>query len=324
MVLLNHRPHQSFSESSPLRPLVMLFNPGYWSGVDLFFVLSGYLVGGLLIAELRTRGRIDLQRFWVRRGLKIWPSYYLYLAFLAVVTALFYVDHSIPGGQLAAIKLNIKKLIYLQNYASPSQPPAVPGTPGSHTWTLAVEEHFYLLLPLLLVLSGRFWKAAVPVVSLGLLVGCLAVRMQSYDKPMNWVWDYQVTHKRIDSLFFGVLLVFLAQTRSGFLPAINRLRLPLGVLGVLLVAPMFVLPLGSPFVKTIGYLMLSLGYGCILLTFVTTEPGKGVFGRLMTTRAARLVAWVGFWSYSIYLWHMEITHLINALADRMPGVLPEV
>lgn len=312
MVMLNHVPHDETKSFSLIRPIVAPFNVGYWSGVDLFFVLSGFLVGGLLISELRTRGEIDLKRFWIRRGLKIWPSYYLYLAYLVVLTAFVYVDRTVPRGQLTALMVHAKKFVYLQNYASFNKPPALAFGPGTHTWTLAVEEHFYLLLPLLLVISGKRWRTILPVVSIALLVVCLAIRLRSFHQPMNWTWDYQVTHKRIDALFFGVLLVFLSQTRPGFLAAVGRWRPLVGVAGLMLIAPMFFIPLDSGFVKTFGYLLLSLGYGCILLTFVSSEPGHGLLGRALATRPARALAWVGFWSYSIYLWHMEIVSLMNS------------
>jgi len=320
LVLLNHRPH--LGDGPPpglLDPWLRLPSGLYWTGVDLFFVLSGYLVGGILIAEMRATGRIDLKRFWIRRGLKIWPSYYLYLVVLSVLTALFYVDTSYPGAQWTGVWINLKKLFYVQNYFTAERPGPVPHMLGGHTWTLAVEEHFYLLLPLLLAFSGRYWRKALPAVALGLLVICLAFRLRNFNTPMNWVWDYQVTHKRIDSLFFGAFLAYLSQTRPWFSQAVARFRLPLLAAGLLLISPMLFQPLGTPFVKTFGFLMLALGYGCILLAFVSTPLGEGVFGRALDSAVARGLAWVGFWSYSIYLWHMDLEYLFQALTTRAGG-----
>lgn len=96
LVLFEHRPNTPKGPPGWIDGLIAPISAALWTGVDLFFVLSGYLVGGLLISEMAKSGRIDLKRFWIRRGFKIWPSYYLYLAVLAIVTALFYVNHSVP------------------------------------------------------------------------------------------------------------------------------------------------------------------------------------------------------------------------------------
>ena len=131
--------------------------------MDLFFVLSGFLVGGLLFNELRGRGKLDVPRFLIRRGFKIWPSYYVYLAAVAVLMA----RRSVPG--LAASLL--PNLLNVQNYF---------GTPLQHTWSLAVEEHFYLALPLLLLWAPRRRNStagmvvsipAIPVIAIALIIG---------------------------------------------------------------------------------------------------------------------------------------------------------
>lgn len=316
MVLINHKPHYPATDGFWLDDLLLPFSRALWTGVDLFFVLSGYLVGGLLIAELRKSGRIDLKRFWVRRGLKIWPTYYLYLAFLVVVTAVFYVDHSRPGWLRAAFLVQSVKAVYIQNYFQPTLAPTVLNIPGTHTWTLAVEEHFYFILPLVLVALSKRWRTALPIVTLVVFVGCLALRLRHYHWPMDWRWDYQATHIRIDSLFFGVFLAYLSHEHPNVLRWVARRRGFVLASGLLLILPMLVFPLGDPFVKTFGYSCLSLGYGCVLLAVITTEPGVGALGRLVGSRASNALAWVGLWSYSIYIWHVDLMSLFTDLAAR--------
>src|SRR5882762_10148526 len=103
-----------------------------WVGVDLFFVLSGFLVSGLLFSEYQKVGKLRIKRFLIRRGLKIYPPFYtLLLATVCLVAVLG--NNSIPG------KVLLSEGLFVQNYG-----PAFWG----HTWSLAVEEHFYLLLAL--------------------------------------------------------------------------------------------------------------------------------------------------------------------------------
>jgi peptidoglycan/LPS O-acetylase OafA/YrhL len=317
LVLLNHWPKFPGSDLGWLRDLSLPLSAGFWSGVDLFFVLSGFLIGGILISEKRATGAIDIKRFWIRRGFKIWPSYYIYVAVLAVLTALFYVDHSIPGAQLAGLKVNAVKLFYVQNYFHSTKLPYVPVPLGNHTWSLAVEEHFYILLPLVLLALERIRRVSFPMVTAAMMIGCLSLRLLHYNRPMDWTWDYKVTHVRLDSLFVGVFLAYLSYEHTSVFRWCSRHRMLLGAVGLAFILPMSMIRLGDgPFVRTIGYTFLAVGYSCLLIVFVTTEPGEGPLGRAMDSSAGRAVAWVGFWSYSIYLWHIELVNLIEYLAAK--------
>ncbi|MEI6876293.1 MAG: acyltransferase, partial [Spirochaetota bacterium] len=119
------------------------------TGVELFFILSGFLIGGLLFRETSGTGRIDIWRFWIRRGFKIWPSYWLLLLVLALTRTTGYIDTRSIGTALQSAAMH---LFFLQNY--------LPDNPNGPTWSLAVEEHFYLFLPLLLgaVLAFARWR----------------------------------------------------------------------------------------------------------------------------------------------------------------------
>lgn len=122
-----------------------------WVGVDLFFVLSGFLVGGLLIKEWRTQGRVDSRRFLLRRSFKIWPQYYVFLAVMLVTGHRNW--HELRGN-----------LLNLQNYLG--------GVP--HTWSLAVEEHAYLLLAFGLAWAARA-QVRMRVLAMGIGVVCVVV-----------------------------------------------------------------------------------------------------------------------------------------------------
>lgn len=130
------------SDSGIFNKYVDAFMNFGWTGVDLFFVLSGFLVGGLLFKELKSYGKVHVGRFLIRRGLKIWPVYFAYLA--------YYVAKGLHrgwgiGGTWGKLYPNF---FHIQDYVE-SAP--------AHTWSLAVEEHFYLALPILVwLLTERF------------------------------------------------------------------------------------------------------------------------------------------------------------------------
>src|SRR5437868_3911525 len=131
-----------------------------WIGVDLFFVLSGYLIGGQLLAPLATNQRIALGRFLTRRALRILPAYLVVLTiYLFLPSWREYPEMSPPW----------KFLISVQNIGLHG------GTAFSHAWSLAVEDQFYLLLPLVLLVLNR-WRRAVMIIPCFIVMGGIALR----------------------------------------------------------------------------------------------------------------------------------------------------
>jgi peptidoglycan/LPS O-acetylase OafA/YrhL len=283
------------------------------TGVDLFFVLSGFLIGGLLFREIKTRGSLDVKRFLTRRIWKIWPVYYLFLAVLVVI-----LTYQNGRGWGDSLQLLVPNLLNVQNYNPKQQGIAM------HTWSLAIEEHFYLILPFVLLLlargrgKGLHW---IPWIAIGLNVICLLLRLQNMGQPWH-IWTHHTpTHLRIDSLFMGVLLGYWYHLRPEVFASIARHRGLLLFLGLLLVSPLCFLTEKSTFTWTIGYTTLYLGYACLLVVFVSTQRGEGLLGKWIATRSAGLLAFVGTLSYSMYIWHAHIvehpvkiffsTHLLN-------------
>jgi peptidoglycan/LPS O-acetylase OafA/YrhL len=270
-----------------------------WTGVDLFFVLSGFLVGGLLFKEFNADKRIDVRRFLVRRIFKIWPSYYAYLAFLFVLLA---VTHEVGDVRSLTVRM-LPQLSHLQNYL---------GMVRTHTWSLAIEEHFYLALPFVLLLASRSRPRPfvfVPLLAIALMVGCLACRLYLLFTGVPYTNDHYLflTHLRVDSLFLGVLLAFLHHCHPDKLGPIIQHRTALLVAGLLLLCPMLFLDKETcSFVPTFGLTELYVGYACILLAIVHTPLGEGRLGSFLSGGVARMIAWIGCYSYSIYLWHLDL------------------
>src|SRR5277367_6183127 len=110
------------------------FTQAGWTGVDLFFVLSGFLISGLLFSEYKKRRAISFKRFYIRRGLKIYPAFYVFLLVTAVGG--WWGFHSV-----APATMYLNEIFFVMNYL---------GGVWTHTWSLGVEEHFYIILPIFL------------------------------------------------------------------------------------------------------------------------------------------------------------------------------
>ena len=253
--------------------------PG-WAGVDLFFVLSGFLVSGLLFREFQREGTISLGRFLLRRGLKIYPAFYTLLVIYGILEWKF--------GRVSDPRRFLLEAFFVQNYF---------GGVWNHTWSLAVEEHFYFGIGLLLVwLSARGNLRPVVPLTFVTMAACLCMRSvtQAYGGPTMFP-----THLRLDSLMFGTFLAYLhvfhARALELFLRKHGR-RLAV-VCGVAL-THLFFVPERSNYMHTFGFTVNLLAFGGVLLVSFHNEAW---FAR---QRLFRGMARVGMDSYSLYLWHM--------------------
>jgi peptidoglycan/LPS O-acetylase OafA/YrhL len=274
---------------------------GGWVGVDLFFVLSGFLVSGLLFKEHLRTGRVNIVGFLARRGLKIYPPFYFLMAFTVAVLLL-------RNGQVHVPAL-LRELLFVQNYG---------GGLWEHTWSLGVEEQFYLLLAagtwLLLRRGTARPFAVVPAVFAVLAVGCLALRLHvAATQPYSHTTWLYPTHLRLDGLFFGVLLSYVRHYRADFFQSVSRRGRPwLLAGGVACFVPPFVVPVATtPWLATAGLTMLYLGAGMILWALADVEPRPSA--------PVRGLAWLGARSYSVYLWHIPVAMMV---ADGFAAVLP--
>jgi len=167
-----------------------------WMGVPLFFALSGFLITGILLRSKDRPGYFS--KFYKRRALRIFPIYYLFVLATFVIAPRL----AMPTGDLW------RAVIYIQNYRIPGEPQQIPGFFGGHTWSLAVEEQFYLLWPLLvLVLSPRWLLRACVVLAVGALVFRLVAFETSRD-PSLWIL-YGWLPSNIDCLACGAIVAIL-------------------------------------------------------------------------------------------------------------------
>lgn len=264
-----------------------LWNRIGWIGVDLFFVLSGFLVSGLLFQEFKSHGHINIRRFIFRRGLKIWPAFYVYIAVTAILTTLiqFRRHASFPLKSFAITSL------FLSNYF-PDESRFF-----AHIWSLAIEEHFYLVLPFLLGLivlwrPGRKPFSSIPWIFAAVSVTCLTLRIITEPRGTY----YWTTHTRIDSLFAGVTISYFYHfNREWFSRLTGNFALGITVACCL---PAVFFTAESRIMQTIGYSLLYIGFSFLLAWAVIRNPRTPI-----GTAIAKMAAAIGFYSYSIYLWH---------------------
>ena len=272
-------------------------------------MLSGFLISGLLFREYQRRGSLALPRFWVRRGLRIYPAFCV----LLLCTWLAFRYFRVPRTSGTAL---LAEVFFLQNYL---------GGMWNHTWSLAVEEHFYLALPLLLLALARIgrtkrdpFRAVVPL-GAAVMLGLAVLRcINAWQLPYTHGTHLYPTHLRFDSLLAGVLLAYAYQFHR---PDFDRLVTPrrrfLCFAGTACFLPAFLFGLETAwFVPTLGLTLFACG------SVLLIAAGHGVTPPL----PARLLAPMGVHSYSTYLWHMPMViwglpiceHLLQAALD--PGV----
>jgi peptidoglycan/LPS O-acetylase OafA/YrhL len=305
MVIGSHLPLPPSDTDWRISASVVFFRQYGALGVDLFFVLSGFLVSGLLFREFRARGRLHVGRFLVRRGLKIYPAFYAFLA-LTISLRLGYGDH-LSRSQI------LSETFFVQNY--------VPGV-WSHTWSLAVEEHFYLLLALLFVLLERRRKADPfrPLPWLFLLTTGIVLAARSW---LISVRDYEVTthrfptHLEIDALFFGVILAYWWHKDENAPSLARTYRVPAVVAGVTVLTVSIVIrnPAAS---YVLGHALTYVGFGLIMLGAVSTPLAHSA----IAAGTVRAIGYVGARSYSIYLWHTAVLVFGTILATHFLGRAP--
>ena len=291
--------------------------PGGFLGVDLFFVLSGYLITSLLLVEWEARNRIDLLRFWVRRARRLLP------ALVVVVLASLILASIFARQDLGHTRSDVlSSLLYYMNWhliAANHSYFNVMGNPSllGHVWSLAVEEQFYILWPLILVpclvLVGR---KRLPMLVIAGIAASAALMWILYNPGSDPSRVYYGTDTRAFLLLMGVLLALVW-------PYIERLRDAVPLLELFgiaaLVGTVLLFRNMQDFNPTFyrgGDLAASFCF--VVLIAAVAHPRTGI-GRALGVAPLR---WVGERSYGIYLWHLPIILLVAGVNVRSsPGVV---
>jgi peptidoglycan/LPS O-acetylase OafA/YrhL len=282
--------------------------PGGFFGVDVFFVLSGFLITSLLLSERESTGAIDLVRFWIRRARRLLPAAWLVIVVSLVVTAVF-LPHDAGRTRADAISSflyvnNWHQLLGNQSYFSAFERPSL----LQHLWSLAVEEQFYLLWPLAIGFGlsrmGRGWTMRV---MLGLLLVSALEMALLFHPGRDPSRVYFGTDTHASGLLIGALLAFVwplgrfrSAPRAGAAWLLDAAALAglAGVLWAMTSKQDF-----DPWVYRGG--MLVVGVASAVLIAAVAHPAC----RVALALGAAPLRWIGQRSYGIYLWHWPVMAL---------------
>ena len=280
-----------------------------WIGVDLFFVLSGFLITGILIDARDTGARGGYFRnFYARRALRIFPIYYLFLALLCVWIPFgsWYFVHGM-GPEL--VWVNSNQAWYWTYTVNVLQARAEGWSWTGHLWSLSVEEQFYLVWPAVVLLVSR---RRLPVVCIAAFVAAIACRAWWVESHARLLGAYILTPMRMDSLAAGACVATLARTPSGS-AWLRRWSQRIGLAALVVALPIqvwFGADSQQPLVVLIGYSASAIVFAALIVWIFLDERPRRYFD----------VAWlrgIGRISYGAYLYHLPLIALCAGLRSRL-------
>ena len=281
---------------------------GGFLGVDVFFVLSGYLITSLLLAERERTGRIALVAFWVRRAKRLLPALLVLL-----VVVVFWIGANTSRFELTMRRDDVMSaLFYWANWhfigsGEDYFAQFISASPVRHTWSLAIEEQFYLAWPIICAVALLITQGRRHVVAAVCIVGILgsAIAMFMLYTPLDPSRAYYGTDARIHQLLIGALLaVLMTQLRS---VRLRRIAIVIGpTAGLILLLSIGLLPDSAP----IYYQGLSVALALVtaMLVWSLEVAPESTLARIVGVRP---MAWIGEISYGLYLWHWPIALAVD-------------
>jgi peptidoglycan/LPS O-acetylase OafA/YrhL len=309
VLLLHFTLYGVLAPSSPVERVYYKIMTAGWIGVDLFFVLSGFLITGILYDS--KGGDHYFRNFYVRRVLRIFPLYYGSLVIFCLLLPSAFPTH--PGFR--ALQQNAAWYwTYLTNVLVAREGWSSFG-PIEHFWSLAVEEQFYLVWPLVILLLGRR----------GLMAACLACIVASLlvrgglELGGREIAAHVLTPARMDALAVGALVALVARGPNGLRDLARWARPIAGLTFAGLLAVVIWrrgLPSEDVVVSTIGYSLLAFLFGAILVLGLTSPP-EAALSKALTSPTLRLF---GRYSYALYVFHHPLLTLVKQRTSSLQAV----
>lgn len=299
---------------------------GGWIGPELFFVLSGYLITTLLLDRSETgAGRLSVTDFWIRRIRRLYPAVLLLVATLVAVVAVLAAFRSTSVSTIVPSALSSESLAALAYYANWHLIAEHVGYFGQsssllkHTWSLAIEEQFYVVFPLVFILIRRWragWRVAgVAVAGGAALASAIDAALSAGSSSLNSV--YYSTQTNAYHLLIGVVLAFASH---GWTPG-PRITRALALLSAPALAVIVFFVQAASNRAGMPRLWMMRGGGVLLDLAAATLLLSLVFGsrRSLVSRAFNLrpVVWLGAVSYGVYLWHYPAAVLLSPAATHL-------
>ena len=300
---------------------VLLFHQGFpWAGggflgVDIFFVLSGYLITGLLVEEWRANGRVSLTAFWARRARRLLPALYLFMLGIVVYTILFVAPQDL--GKLRAAAFTT--LAGVGNWRTLDISDVPDFTPLNHTWSLAIEQQWYVVWPFIVIGLLSLWRG-----SLKLLLGATVVLALLSALLMAWLYNpgsgavriYYGTDTRAQVLLVGgALAVLFAQYgairngRGRFALQVASLACASAIVWACVRARHGTAPLSQG-----GYLLFALAVAVVIAA--VSQSKSGPLARFLSLPPLR---GLGLISYGVYLWHVPVYGALSIERTSLNG-----
>ena len=285
--------------------LVTIFHarllPGGFIGVDIFYVISGFLITGLILREIESSGKLDLQSFYQRRIKRLLPTS-VFVLFVTAIVGMFVlpvITRDALGRDLFAAATYISNYLFAwweNDYQNLDATPS----PFIHYWSLAVEEQFYIVWPVFILFLSRYGKRAI---FRGIAVTTfLSLLLSIYQTQTSPIWAFYSLPTRAWELGFGALLLFVPETvwKNRFIPWF-------GVIGIAIASFRFDENTAFPGINA----LLPVVSTAVLIGSIAIWPRA--FNDLSNNRISQ---WLGAISYPLYLWHWPALVLPSSALGR--------